>query len=485
MTLKEQAVNGVLWSTAGTILSFTIEFLVGIFLARILTPEEFGLIGTIMVVIAISQVFVNSGFSQAIVRKQDCTEKDYSTAFYFNLIIGVFLFLILISTARPLSNFFNNNELKPLIQVLGTGLVISSLTLIQQSILIKKINFKLQTKIAIIAASLSGTIAILMAFTGFGVWSLVAKNLINQGITSSLLWYYNRWRPLLIFSLKSFKELFGFGSKLLLSGLIGTVFNNIYYAVIGKYFSAQDLGFYTRAELFKNVSSQNVERIVTSVTYPALAKIQDDQNRLHSAFRQSLTITFFVVAILMFGMAAVADSLIISLIGEQWRQSVLYLQMLCFIGLIYPLNSININLLNVVGRSDLYMKLQLVSQLFTIPVVVFGVIYGIKIMIAGMCINSLLSFLYFSLFVSKYSKYNLRSQLNDIKTTLLISAFMGSLVFFVGFITNFKPLITLIIQIILGALIVFISGELLKMREYIFIKETLITQYKTIIRKES
>jgi len=477
MTLKDQAINGVLWKSAGTVFSYLIEFIVGIILARILSPAEFGLIGTIMVVIALSRVFINSGFTQAIVRKQDCTQTDFSTAFFFNFAVGLFLFLILLTTAGPISNFFNNQELKPLIRVLGFVLIINSLTLIQQAKLIKSIDFKTQTRIALIASTVSGIIAIIMAFSGFGVWSLIAKTLINNGITSAMLWYLNRWRPDLIFSLKSFRELFGFGSKLLVSGLIGTIFNNLNYAVIGKYFSAQDLGYYTRAELFKNLFSQNAETIITAVGYPVLAKVQNDPKRLRSSFRQILTSTFYIISILMFGLAAVASSLIFTLVGPKWEASVVYLQMMCFVGLLYPLNSLNINLLNVVGRSDLYLKLQLISQIFTIPAIIIGIIYGIKILILGLCLNSLFAYLYFSKVSAKYSGYKLSDQLKDILIPLLLAALMGILVFMFDYFTDISPMVTFIVQIILGIILILGFGELFKMKEYHFIKEVLIAQY--------
>jgi O-antigen/teichoic acid export membrane protein len=483
MGIKEQAINGVLWNAVGKISSMGIEFIVGILLARLLTPKEFGLIGTIMVFIAISQIFINSGFSQALVRKQDCTQDDYSTAFYFNIAVGLFSFAIILLSAGYISKFYNIPELKPLLQVLGIGLIISSFTIIQSAKLTKRLDFKLQTKISVIASILSGIIAVTMALKGFGVWSLVAKSLTNQAINSALLWAWNNWIPDFVFKLDSLKELFGFGSKLLLSGLIGTIFNNIYYVVIGKYFSVADLGFYTRAELFKNLPSQIISDVANNVGYPVLSKVQHEPNQLKEGTRKIITTTFFIVAFLMFGLAAVADSLVITLVGEKWRQSVIYLQMLCFVGLMYPLNSININILNVVGRSDLYLKLQLVSQVLIIPVVIVGIIYGIKVMIIGTCINSLLAYLYFGIISSRYSGYKFKHQLNDIFKPLLLALSMGSVVYIVGYLTNFKPLITLLMQISIGALIIIFFGNLLRLREYILIKTIIIEQYSLMKRK--
>lgn len=478
MTLKEKAITGVFWNSISNFASLGIEFIVGIVLARLLTPKEFGLIGTITVVIVLSEVFVNSGFSQAIVRKQDCTQKDYSTAFFFNLAIGILFFLILLLTAEPISSFFKNAELKPIIQVLGVGLIIRALTLIQSAKLTKRIDFKLQTKISVISSTISGGIAIAFAMYGFGVWSLVIKSLTNKSLASILLWSWNKWKPDFVFSKKSFKELFGFGSKLLLSGLIGTFLNNINYLLIAKYFTAQELGYFTRAEMFKNLPSQNVSAVVTGVGYPVLATIQDDKVQMKMVFRKMLVNAFFVIVILMAGMAAIAKALILTLIGEQWLPSVVLLQMLCVLGIMVPLNSMNVNILNVVGRSDLYLKLQLITQVLVIPNIFVGVFFGIKALIVGMIVIGLIGYVIFNYESNKVLNYPIKEQLRDVAPAFLLAIFMGIIVFSIQLLTNFSPIFTLIIQLSTGATIVVIAGEFLKMKEYLFLKNTLFDKLR-------
>lgn len=474
MGLKDQAINGVLWNSAGKFSAMGIEFVVGIILARLLTPKEFGLIGTLMVVIALSEIFINSGFSQALVRKQDCTQKDFSTAFFFNLLVGTLFFLILLVTSGLISRFFNNPELMPLIQVLGIGLIISSLTLIQRVRLTKEINFRLQTKISIIASVLSGAIAISMAFSGFGVWSLIAKTLTNQGLNSIMLWYWNRWKPDFIFSIESFKALFGFGSKILLSGLIGTLLANINYIIIGKYFTPQDLGYFTRAELFRNLPSQNVSAIVSDVGYPVLANVQDNRPLMKEVFRKMLVNTFFIIAILMAGMASTAEAMVMTLLGEQWMPTVVLLQMLCVIGIMVPLNTMNVNILNVVGRSDLYLKLQFFIQLMVIPNIFVGVFLGIKALIVGMMLIALAGYVIFNHESNKILNYPIREQLHDIVPGLLLALSMAIVVFSVGYFTLFSPIITLSIQILVGIVFILASGEILRLEEYNFFKLTLL-----------
>lgn len=473
MSLKEKTISGVIWNAVSNFSTSGIEFIVGIILARLLTPKEFGLIGTITIVIVLSEVFINSGFNQALIRKQNCTQKDYSTAFFFNFFVAVFLFFVLLVTAQPISLFFDNSDLKPLIQVLGFGLIISSFTLVQQATLTKRIDFKLQTKVNLTASILSGIVGIGMALTGFGVWSLVARSLSNRGLISIFLWVWNKWKPEWIFSKESFKELFGFGSKLLASGLIGTLLNNINYIVIAKYFTQENLGYFTRAEGFKNIVSQNIMSVATTVSYPVLATVQNDKIKLKNYFRKMLTNTFFVIIVILSGIAATSESLIVTLIGEKWLPSVELLQLLCLVGTIAPLNSMNVNILNVVGRSDLYLKLQLIVQVLAIPNIVIGILLGVKALIIGMFIISLIGYIIFNYNSNKYLNYSLKEQIKDILPSFILGVNMGVVVYLFGHFTSFNPLLTFFSQIIVGAVIIIFSGEVFKIKEYRTIKDIL------------
>jgi len=228
-------------------------FIIGIILARLLTPSEFGLIGMTTIFMTLSESIIDSGFGQALVRKQNCTQKDFSTVFYFNLVVGIALATLLFVSAGSIAHFFKENQLKPVLQVVSLGLIIKSFSIIQSVILIKKIDFKNQTKISVIASLGSGMVGIFLAYHGFGVWSLVAKYLLNLTLISTLLWFFTSWRPIKQFSRDSFKELFSFGSKLLASSLINRLYDNIYLLVIGKFFSSTELGYYTRAVQFKDL----------------------------------------------------------------------------------------------------------------------------------------------------------------------------------------------------------------------------------------
>lgn len=474
MSLKQKTVSGLIWSFVDSMAGQGITFVVSIILARLLSPREFGLIGMITVFIAVSESFINSGFSSALIRKKDCTDTDFSTVFYFNLVAGVLFFLLLFFFAPAISGFFNEPELTAILQVLGVVLIIDSLTLIQRTILTKRIDFKLQAKISVIASIGSGVVAILMALYGFGVWALVAQRIFKQGLNSLFLWLWNRWKPLLVFSKKSFKELFGFGSKLLLSGLIDTIYNNVYYLIIGKFFSAQELGFYSRADGFKNLPSQNINTIVSRVTYPVLSSIQDDIPRLRNNYQKLIRTIMFVTFILMLGMAAVAEPMIYTLIGAKWEPAIIYLQMLCFVGMMYPLHALNLNMLQVQGRSDLFLKLEIIKKVIAVPVIIIGIFFGIKMMIVGMMVNTLIAYYLNSYWSGVKIGYSFKQQVKDILPSFFLALIMGVSVYLLGVLLSFSYPVKLIIQVIYGALFVFIFCEITKFRDYIFVKELVL-----------
>jgi O-antigen/teichoic acid export membrane protein len=480
VSLKQKTVSGLTWSFIEDFSKHGIVFIVGIVLARLLTPHEFGLIGMITVFITISEGFIDSGFGQALVRKKDCSNEDFTTVFYYNFITGVIFYLVLFFTAGNIATFFNEPKLKVLVQVLGIGLIIKSVTLIHIIILMKNINFKLQTKISVIASVASGIIAIYMAYNGYGVWSLVAKTLTMNIFTSILLWFWNVWNPGLVFSKQSFKELFGFGSKLMLSGLLERIYKNIYPLVIGKYFSAADLGYFSRADQFKNLASNNILGIIQRVSFPVLASIQDDVPRMKSVYQKLIRSTMLITFFLMFAMAATAKPMILTLIGEKWLPSVTYLQLLCFVGIFFPLQAINQNMLKVLGLSNKILILEVIKKILVLPVLLLGVIYGIHVMIIAMIGHGMLSYGLDSYYSGKLIGYSVISQIRDILPSFLITLFISGIVFLSGLIINLTSLKTLLIQIFILVILSFIIFELFRVNDYLFIKKIIIEKIHSI-----
>ena len=474
MSLKEKTVNGLFWSLIDNFANLGVQFVVGIILARILSPEEFGLIGMLTIFIAVSQSFIDSGFSSALIRKKDCTQNDYSTVFFFNLAVSLACYILLFIFSGAISSFFKEPQLKYLIQVLGVGLVLNSFGIIQRTILTKNINFKTQTKVSLVSSIGSGVIAITMAYQGFGVWSLVALTLIRYALTSLFLWIWTKWMPSFIFCKKSFAELFGFGSKLLASGLIDTIYRNSYYLIIGKFFSAAELGYYTRADQFQSMPSSNLNGIIGRVSYPMLSSIQDDIPRLKEAYIRVIRSTMLLTFILMLGMAAVAKPMILTLIGEKWSPAVVYLQLLCLVGMFYPLHAINLNMLNVQGRSDLFLRLEIIKKILALPTIALGIFFGIKIMIMGMMVNTIIAYYLNSYWSGKMIGYSFLQQVKDVFPSFLLALVVNGLVFSLNYLNITPPLLLLSLQIIAGGLATILICEFLKFNDYIYLKSILL-----------
>ena len=472
-SLKDKTISGLTWSFIDNFSSLGIQFIVGIVLARLLSPKEFGLIGLITIFIAISATFIDSGFSNSLIRKKDCTQKDYSTIFYFNLLASVILYLLLYFLAIPISDFFSEPKLVDIIRIIGISLILSSFGIIQRAILTKRVDFKLQTKVSVITSLISGGIAIYMAYTGYGVWSLVWKTISAAFITSLLLWLWNRWYPHIIFNYKIFKEHFKFGYKLLLSGIINTLYLNIYYIIIGKYFSTIELGYYTRAEQFSNLPSSNITGVVSRVSYPVLSQLQSEPEKLKEGYDRIIKTTMFISFILMFGLAAAAKPFVLTLIGEKWINSVLYLQLLCFSGMLYPLHALNLNILNVKGRSDLFLRLEVFKKLLAIPVILVAIFMGIKSMLIGFIILSFVTYFVNAYWSGKLIDYSFKEQVIDLVPSFLLSVFIGLVVFGLGFILDIRPVFLLILQISIGGLLTIILSQIMKIEGYIEIRNVI------------
>lgn len=476
-SLRHKTVHGVSWSLVDNVASSGISFIVGIVLARILSPAEFGLLGMITVFIAVSNSIVDSGFSSALIRKPNATPVDYNTVFYFNLLIGVLLYFLLFLSAPAISNFFHEPLLIPVTRVMGIVLIINAFSLIQRTLLEKKVDFKTQAIISLIASVTSGIVGIAMALYGFGVWSLVGQQLSRQLLNSIFLWIFSSWRPAREFSKKSFKELFGFGSKLLVSEMINTLYKNLYYLIIGKFYSASQLGQYTRAELFNNVFSSNLTAVVQRVSYPVLSSIQDEADRLKQAYRRVIKTTMLVTFACMLGLSAIAKPLIIILIGNKWLPAVAFIQIICFAEMLYPLHAINLNMLQVKGRSDLFLKLEIIKKLFAILPISLGIFYGIEYMLWGSVLTSFVAYFLNSYYSARLVDYSTRTQLKDIFPTFVVSLAVAAIMWSITLL-NYSVMLTLLLQCSTGLLLGIIVYELIKLPEYLELKEIVLSSIK-------
>ena len=464
-TLRDKTVKGVGWSFADSILGQGVSFVVSLVLARLLSPDEYGLIGIITIFVTVFNSIVDSGFSNALIRNNKADDKDYNTAFITNLTLSVVLFFILYISAPFIAQFFRREELVSLTRVMGVVVIINALTLIQNTILTKRIDFKTKTKASLISGILSGAIGITMALMGFGVWSLVAQTISRQVINTVCLWIYNKWYPKLQFCWQSFKAMWGFGWKILVSGLINTIWNELYQVVIGRWYSPATLGQYTRARQFASIFSSNITSVVQRVSYPTLSIIQDEKERLRNAYRKVIKVTMFVTVVIMFSLGAVAKPLIFCLLGPQWDEASAYLPLICVTLSLFPLHAINLNMLQVQGRSDLYLKLEIVKKIIAIFPILLGIFVSIYWMLIGSILSGIISFFLNSYYSGKLINYSSFDQIRDVAPFYAIGIIVGISVYFFRYLP-LPDVVVLAIQVAVGAVVLLTICKVRHIPEY-------------------
>jgi teichuronic acid exporter len=462
--LKQQTVKGVFWSSIERFSAQGIQFVLGLILARILSPSEYGIIGMLSIFIAVAQTFIDSGFTNALIRKKERTETDYSTVFYFNIVVGIVAYFILFFSAPLIANFYNTPILSQLTKVVALNVLINSLAIVQRAKFTIKVDFKTQAKATTLSVLLSGLLGIYLAYSGFGVWSLAVQSVSRNFLNVSLLWILSKWKPKRLFSWASFREMFDYGYKLLLSGLIDTLYRNIYSLVIGKVFSANDLGNYSRAQQFANFPSSNITGVIGRVSFPILSKIQDNNERLSNAYRKYLRLSAFIVFPLMMGMAALARPMIIFILTEKWEASVILLQILCFSLMWYPIHAINLNLIQVKGRSDWFLKLEVIKKIIGVSVLVMTVPLGLIPMVIGGVFASIFSLVINTHYTGKLINLGFWKQMNDLLPVFFLSLVMSVIVWgSVSFVSN--NLLKLVIGVLVGVVFYLAIAKIFRMDE--------------------
>ena len=476
-SLKNKTVNGVGWSAADAILGQGVTFLVGIVLARLLSPTEYGLIGIISIFIVVLNGVVDSGFANALIRKQDTTNDDYNTMFFTNLSFSILLYIGLFFCAPLIASFFDRAELVDLTRVMGLVLIVNALCHTQVTILTKRVDFKTKTKASLTAAITSGIVGIVLAYCGLGVWSLVAQQLTRQLLYAICLWCFIKWVPTLSFSVESFKYMWGFGWKMLVSGLLNNIWNQLYQVVVGKFYSPATLGQYSRSKEYANLLSMNFTTIIQRVSYPVLSELQDNRERMVNGYRKIIKMTMFVTAVSMISMGAVAEPLIYCLIGPQWHEAATYLPLICISLSLYPLHAINLNMLQVQGRSDLFLILEIIKKAIAIGPICLGIFVGIQWMLVGSIVTGFVSFFLNSYYTGKKLQYSSWMQLRDVAPSYAVAFTIALAVYFLKFLP-ISYFIILPIQILVGIVVGFTVCELFKLSEYTDLKHIIQDKVK-------
>jgi teichuronic acid exporter len=419
MSLKQQAVSGVFWTTLNTFSAQAISFFVSIILARLLLPSEFGLLAMLAVFIGMGNVLVNSGMSMSLIRTKDVDDEDFSIVFFFNLIASIVVYFIVFFFSKDIASFYNQPILENIIKIYALTFIIDAFSTVQSTLLTRNLDFKTQMKVSFPSLIGSSIVGIAMAYLGYGVWSLVFAAVTKSVFASVQLWYWSKWRPALVFNLVKLKYHWNFGYKLLISGLLDNFFVNIYAIIIGKFFLSSQAGYFQRADSLKQFPVGVLSNILNKVTFPLFSKLQDDINKLKELYSRLMITVVFFVAPLLFTMAALGDPLFRFLFTEKWLSAVPYFQILCFNGVLYPIHSYNLNVLNLKGRSDLYLKLEIFKKIATVAILLIALNFGIYGLLYGSVLLSVFSFFVNTHYSGKFLNYSAFEQIKDIVPYIL------------------------------------------------------------------
>lgn len=453
---------GVLWNLASLFLTRGASTIFMLFLARLLAPEAFGLVAMATVVFELASAFINSGLGAALIRSKTVLDADLNTVFYTNLLLSLVAYAALFAGAPYIAAFYSQPELTTLIQVMGLVVFINAAKVVQSAILSRKMDFKTQMKADTLSVVISGCLAVAAAWSGWGVWSLVVQMLSSALISAVVLWLVSQWRPTLQFSGESFRRLFGFGRNLLAEGMLDVLFQNSYILVIGRFFSAELTGLYFLAKKVSNLISQQLTGAVQQATFPALSTLQDDNAALLQKYRQIMQLMMFLIAPIMGLLAGLSPVLFELMFDERWAGAVPYLQLLCVVGALYPLHALNINLLNVKGRSDLVLKVGFVKKAVNLTLLFLAIPFGVIGIVISQVIGTFLALIPNTYFSARLVGYSLLDQIKDVVKPLAAAGFAGIAAWWVAQLEMPFLILSLLFAGVAGLLIYILASVLLR-----------------------
>lgn len=471
-SLKSQVMSGMFWRFGERICAQLVTFIVSIVLARILSPEHYGAVALLMIFITIANVFVSEGFGKALIQKKDVTDQDYSSVFYFNIIFSWVVYFIIFLSAPFVADFYDNQILSPTLRVMALKIPLAGINSIQHAYVSKNMMFRRFFWSTLIGTIISAGVGIVMALTGFGVWALVAQYLANSLIDTIVLWFTVKWRPKKIFNIRSVTGLLSFGWKILFSSLINTLYENLRSLLIGKFYSQNDLAFYSKGIHYPKLIINNVNTSISSVLFPAMSKIQNDKERLKNSMSRSISMSTFILFPLLMGLAAVADPLIELILTEKWLPCVPYLRIACVYMSLYPINIANLQAIMAVGKSDVYLKLNILKKVIGIVLLLVSLPFGVTAVAASEIFVAILAVLTNASANKKLLGYSLLDLLKDIGKNLCMSLIMFGLVYaFESLVAEFigNLVISIMIEVVLGAALYIALARLFKSNDMSYV----------------
>ncbi len=471
-TLRNNVIKNLFWKLMERSGVQGIQFVIQIVLARILSPNDYGIISLITIFIALANVFIQSGFNTALIQKKNVKEEDFSSVFYLSIFVATILYIILYLSSPFIANFYKVKALTPVLRVLSITLFFGAFNSIQNAVISKKMEFRKLFISSILSVIISGVVGIILARMGYGVWSLVIQQIVNQITVTIILWFTVKWRPKLTFSIKRISNLFSYGWKLLVSSLIDTLYMNLRGLVVGKVYTSNMLAFYNRGEQFPQLIVSNINGAIQSVMLPTLSSEQDNKKRVKELVRRSIVTSSFLVFPLMIGLAAVGEPLIKILLTDKWLPSLPFMQIFCLTYALWPIHTSNLQAINALGRSDIFLKLEITKKIVGIIILIISMFYGVyAIALGGLLVGIMSSFInaYPNL---KLLDYSYKEQIKDIMPSLILSIIMGVIVYSILFF-NMSPYITLTIQVFIGAIVYVVLAKLFRLECYEYIIHTI------------
>lgn len=461
-SLKDKALSGMFWTAAKKYATMIVSFISSIILARLLTPYDYGCIGMLAIFMSISDFLIDGGFGSALIQKKRPTDVDYSTIFYWNMFMSVVIYLLLFCCAPMIARYYKIPELSAILRVQGIILFINALKMVQSNQLRKQFRFKPMTIVSVVSSILSVAITIILAYMGCGVWALVAQNIIIALIPMICFWCITKWKPALVFSKQSFKELFSFGGFMFLTGIVDTISKNIHGLLIGKVFNANTMGYYSKAKSTEELSSNVISQVVSMVTYQLYAEVQDEKTVLHAIIKRLTTTLAFFTFPLLFIMILVAKPVFVLLYSDRWLDSVPYFQVLCLAGFAYCLEAVNTQVIAAIGKSKTMFSWTFVKRCVTILLLVIGLaLYGMTGLLIGIVIGEWIAYFINIALVSKHIGYNIRVQLMDLLPIITIGLLSFVFCYYLGSWLDLNMYLTGGIQIIVYVTIYLLIARLL------------------------
>lgn len=478
--MKETVISSLIWKFLERLGTQGIQFVVSIILARLLLPSDYGVVTMIMVFTAISNAFIQAGFSTSLIQQKNSDELDYSSVFYTSFIIATLCYVILYIAAPIIADFYNMQQIKDILRVISLTLFFGALNSVQIAKLSKDMKFKNLFFSSLGAIIVSGTTGIVMAYLGFGAWALVAQQLSNIIVSTIILSFTSGWRPKLVYSLERVKVLFSYGWKIMCSSLIDTLYQNLYNLVIGKFYNSATLGNYNKGEQFPKLIAVNIDGAIGSVMLPAYAREQERKDKVKKMVRRAIVTSSLILFPLMFGLAAIAEPVVKLLLTDKWIGCVPYMQILCIVYALYPINTANLQAIKALGKSDYFLKLEIIKKIIGIIVLIFTVSHGVFVMAIGQVFVTILSTIINSFPNRKLLNYGYFEQIKDIFPNLFIAILMFIVVYIIGYLDFNNVFLLMLLQILVGAVFYMFLMSIFKLESYIYLLNIIKNKFKEV-----